>query len=102
MGNAGDAQLALDVIDVGEIVDRSVVAAVVYKAQRIQKQPFHRGVSEVGVVIVDAQLTAQAGKRIQHRIADVIEDETAVDALRPVRVLLFLVRSLLLLPLLAL
>src|SRR5215510_9695105 len=103
LGDAGNAQLAFNIIDVGELVDASAVAAIESKAQRVHEQPFHGGVSKIDVVVVDVLFAAQPRERIQHGVAEVVEHEASVDALRPVRVLfpLSLLLLALYLPLLA-
>src|SRR5215831_15130510 len=100
LGNTGNPQLPFNVVDVGEVVDRVVGAAVINKAQRVEEQTLHRRVSEVGVVVVNGQLAAQPRKGVQHGIAKIVKDEAAIEALSPVRALFCLVLSLLLLAIL--
>src|SRR6185437_2513009 len=94
LGDSRDSQLSFDIVGVGEVVGGLNIAPVVTEAQRIQKHAFDCRVAEAYVVIVNTLTSAQAGERVEHRAANVVVNQSAVDALRPVRLLFFLVAVL--------
>src|SRR5262249_14182536 len=97
--NSSDPQLAFNIVDVGELVDPVHIVAAPGETQRVKKQSLHCRVAEIGIHVVDCLLAAKSWEGIQHGVAEIVEDESPVDALRPLAALL-LARLLSLLPLL--